>query len=432
MSSGLTIPFSFEHGVEVDELERFAFWDSPDVVKWFKDHGYTLYKRSVYSGEELATFPIFPPDPQSGPVEADFPYAHHDMDTTDLPEVYQTDPPLSGVDTSGKILYAQDSLKRHVVIKLVPDNTDEYRVLRFLSEQSMDTLKENCVIPVLDLLPIEGFWLAVMPRWGIGIYQPNPRYVYEIVDIIYSRLKSLAYLHDNNISHGDIRDANVVVNHFADSRLLPRGYHRRSKLRTERRLLYALIDFDFSVMLAPDADRTKFRLPYQRFLGTNNVSNDTAAGEHDYSPFVGDVGALGVSLCFEYQCRTKYLPVLAPLLDMMTTWDLKRRFTAAEALKFFEQSLSEMTQKELEVEISGSIHYENYSTYNRWQQMHPALMEKWKVYRTPPIPWHLKTLRAIYGRSAEYNLHIIPQTRRFFAGVMSMAFKLYCKLLFWA
>uniref|UniRef100_A0A8H7XQ64 Uncharacterized protein n=1 Tax=Psilocybe cubensis TaxID=181762 RepID=A0A8H7XQ64_PSICU len=164
VSSGLTIPFSFEQGVEVDELERFAFWDSPDVVKWFKDHGYTLYKRSVYRGEELATFPIFPPDPQSGPVEADFPYAHHDMDTMEIPEEYQTDPPLSGVDTSGKILYAQDSLKRHVVIKLVPDNTDEYRVLRFLSEQSMDTLKENCVIPVLDLLPIEGFWLAVMPR----------------------------------------------------------------------------------------------------------------------------------------------------------------------------------------------------------------------------------------------------------------------------
>ena len=49
-------------------------------------------------------------------------------------------------------------------------NSDEYRILRFLKEQNLETLQENCVIPVLDLLPANGFWLAVMPRFGDAFY----------------------------------------------------------------------------------------------------------------------------------------------------------------------------------------------------------------------------------------------------------------------
>lgn len=64
----------------------------------------------------------------------------------------------------GKVVFAQDSLGQHVAIKLVRDGTDEYRILRFLHEQPLAVLQENSVIPILELLPIEGFWFAVMPR----------------------------------------------------------------------------------------------------------------------------------------------------------------------------------------------------------------------------------------------------------------------------
>lgn len=111
-------------------------------------------------------------------------------------------------------MFAQDALKRHVAIKLVRDNTDEYRVLRFLTQQDPSMLKENCVIPVLDLLPTEGFWFAVMPRyvrgqlstsiladvnlfwrWGSSIYVPRPLFLYEAVDIIHARLKVRLMIH---------------------------------------------------------------------------------------------------------------------------------------------------------------------------------------------------------------------------------------------
>jgi len=65
-----------------------------------------------------------------------------------------------------KVLFAQDGQNRHVAIKIVRANSDEYRILRFLKEQNLETLQESCVIPVLDLLPADGFWLAVMPRSG--------------------------------------------------------------------------------------------------------------------------------------------------------------------------------------------------------------------------------------------------------------------------
>uniref|UniRef100_A0A8H7XM71 Uncharacterized protein n=1 Tax=Psilocybe cubensis TaxID=181762 RepID=A0A8H7XM71_PSICU len=186
---GLRVTFPYESGTDYDFDKRIAFWDSPDTIKWFKNHGYALYRRSGYAGEETITFPVFPSDATNDFVEANYPYAHHDLRTADPDEGYERDPPLLAQESTGKIAFAQDSLKRHVAIKLVRDDTEEYRVLRFLSQQSMDVLKANCIIPVLDLLPIEGFWFAVMPRWGTAIYRPAPKNLFETIDIIHAWLK---------------------------------------------------------------------------------------------------------------------------------------------------------------------------------------------------------------------------------------------------
>jgi hypothetical protein len=62
------------------------------------------------------------------------------------------------------VVFAQDTQGRHVAIKLVLDNSDEYRIMCFLREQELDTLQENCIIPILDLIRFNGFWAAVMPR----------------------------------------------------------------------------------------------------------------------------------------------------------------------------------------------------------------------------------------------------------------------------
>lgn len=64
----------------------------------------------------------------------------------------------------GKIRYAQDSFGRHVAIKAVRPETDECRVLQFLKLKEPETLSKNCFIPVIELLPNEGFCFEVMPQ----------------------------------------------------------------------------------------------------------------------------------------------------------------------------------------------------------------------------------------------------------------------------
>ena len=63
---------------------------------------------------------------------------------------------------------------------------------------------------------------------------------------------------------------------------------------------------------------------------------------------------------------TSKIHMLAPLLDRMTTRDLQKRFTAAEALYFFGTMMSELTETQLQ-----QPHYEQnmytYDQYDRWK-----------------------------------------------------------------
>jgi hypothetical protein len=106
------------------------------------------------------------------------------------------------------------------------------------------------------------------------------------------------------ISYGyvqDIKIDNVLVNHFgADSSLA--NNEVRSELRSDGKLIYALFDFDISIMAPPDAKKGEYRLPYHMsWWGSFNQPMDTAQGEFDYDPFAFDVGMLGSEFCQVYQ-----------------------------------------------------------------------------------------------------------------------------------
>ncbi|PPQ78844.1 hypothetical protein CVT25_010630 [Psilocybe cyanescens] len=413
-----------------NRVARFNFWDSPSTAQWFKGHGYTLYQRVNNSAVLRPTFPS-----EFDSNNADYPYAYCDSETS-----RSNEQPLEVYESRGKIAYAQDSLNRHVVIKIVPAGTEEYRILRFLNEQKLETLKDNCVIPVLDLLPVEGFWFVVMPRWGYSINLPYMGYMHEVVTIIHSLLKvglvvclfcvtdgfrkqGLAYLHEHNIVHGDIAQRNFLVNHFSCE---THQNQKRANLRSNQRLLYAIIDFDFSVMLSPEADRNQLRLPYYESWSTYHPAKDTHAGEFDFNPFIFDVGVMGVLLCVEFQRMSQKLPILAPLLDRMTTWDLERRFTASEALHFFEERLSEITKDQLQLQVDKDTDPQYYDEYDRWTGLSPDFVEKWKAYRTPPLPWHMRFLRRIC--QVPYISHIVPRTRLFFYRLSLLCRRLLAKI----
>ena len=78
----------------------------------------------------------------------------------------------------------------------------------------------------------------------------------------------------------------------------------RGELRCEGRLIYAMFDFNVSMMLPATAKKEDFRLPYyESWVGTYSFPCDTQQGEFDYNLFVYDVGVLGEELRRYYEVR---------------------------------------------------------------------------------------------------------------------------------
>jgi hypothetical protein len=105
--------------------------------------------------------------------------------------------------------------------------------------------------------------------------------------------------------------------------------------------------------------------------------------------------------------------MLAPLLDKMTTRDIENRFTAAEALQFFEEMLPTVAEDQLNLEeYEDPEEYIRYDLYNRWQYLPENFQKKWSAYRQLPTPVAAKVLRAIC--SSEYVPHyFLPSVRWF-------------------
>ena len=100
--------------------------------------------------------------------------------------------------------------------------------------------------------------------------------------------------------------------------------------------------------------------------------------------------------------------MLAPLFDRMLTHDLKRRFTADEALEFFQNEYSELTEQQLN-RLTYPHPYEEGSGFDCWDRIPPHLAEKWACHRTPPVPPSYPVLRWICKKRPME--HVVPWIR---------------------
>ena len=94
---------------------------------------------------------------------------------------------------------------------------------------------------------------------------------------------------------------------------------------------------------------------------------------------------------------TRIVPMLAPLLDRMTTRDIPRRFKASEALQFFEEHVIPLTPKHVLSLAAPDLPRLclPYDYHDRWKDLDPEFVEKWRAYREPPVPRHIRFLREI-------------------------------------
>lgn len=94
---------------------------------------------------------------------------------------------------------------------------------------------------------------------------------------------------------------NMLINHFADDEarykyLTSPGRVRRfypyppAELRKQGKLLYALMDFDVSIMVPRDVKKEGYRRHYRdSSVGSGYHPHDTSQGEFDYDHFAYDV-----------------------------------------------------------------------------------------------------------------------------------------------
>jgi hypothetical protein len=110
----------------------------------------------------------------------------------------------------------------------------------------------------------------------------------------------------------DIKSGNILVNHFGTSTYNSWNDLRR-KLRRDGHLVYAIMDFDISMIFPPTATRDECRLPSRMsWIGGQSQPHDTRQGELDYDPFAFDVGCLGVLFCRDFQVRFPFAARCSP------------------------------------------------------------------------------------------------------------------------
>ncbi|KAG5341553.1 hypothetical protein C0989_009470 [Termitomyces sp. Mn162] len=289
--------------------------------------------------------------------------------------------------------------KEHVAIKAVLFGSKEYRILEYLQNQGVPASPDEFqnVIPVLDILSCDGLKLSTFTQnsaWSASLR-------------LFQRLRR--YLNSDQ----DIKIENILVNHFDRYHFDGRNAHRRS-LCIQGKLTYALFDFSHSTMFPQSVRLDECRLPSYISFGTYPLQrpDDTHQGEIDFNPFAFDVGMLGIVFCNEFQHLTTLAPMLAPLFDMMTTRNVSRRFTAAEALAFFEEQVQPLSPglEKVGYRSRGSPSYPpRYDTFDRWQDLDPDFVEKWAKFRDAPVPFHVRLLRRLCERS--WGWHLVNRIR---------------------
>ncbi|KAF8526663.1 kinase-like domain-containing protein [Hysterangium stoloniferum] len=364
--------------------EHTARWNT--LRAWFMNRGYKLYS----TWEELGVpqnhvWYTCPADVYNG--YTGFPYAH--IGGADTANTELNSPDLAAPFWD-QVAYAQDAQSRHVVIKFVKGGSDHYRVFRFLYD-CKEEAESHCIVPILDFLKYDEDWFVVMPRWGRNPLMPWFSTVREVITFMHSVLRAVEFLHRNLIVHRDVACKNILINHFAGI-FGNEAPGTRRILREQNKSLYALCDFDCSMMFSPTSKPEECRLPSDMSFQILALPFDTSQGELDYDPFTFEM-LKHKQVHFFNQDSIPIVPLLAPLFDRMITSKLEERFTATEALAFLENLQSQLTPEQLNSEAPKVDHDCCVGPWDpdlsaRWSELPADFVREWSSYRAPsPSLW---------------------------------------------
>ncbi|KAF9549827.1 kinase-like protein [Agrocybe pediades] len=111
-----------------------------------------------------------------------------------------------------------------VVLKKIPTNTDELKLVTLLSSAPMKEDRRNCSVPILDVLlsPVDDeYALIVMPFLASFDLLPF-RFLGEFCEFSLQVLEGLAFLHEHGIAHRDLGSGNIMMD---STKMVPKGIH---------------------------------------------------------------------------------------------------------------------------------------------------------------------------------------------------------------
>ncbi|KAF8916837.1 hypothetical protein CPB85DRAFT_1288140 [Mucidula mucida] len=301
---------------------------------FFASHGYALFAQK--DPEDLFS-ECFPESGQATLGEIAFPFAER---------LYKDDEHAAFHFFAPRVWAARDKKGRDVIIKAIsgPLPSKELLALRRLSTEPLQNDPRNHTIPVLDYVIFNGQVFVVMPRW-IGAVKADFVTVGEFIPFGQAFLEAIAFLHEHNITHGDISAQNMAMDVLPPGDA-PSGSNHWAGLRgPERR--YVMIDFETATMLPPQ-------------------SNDNAADKLAFEKAMKrDVYMLATAVEIQLRCIQDVLPDLIGLFDSMKDYEDPEQPTASAALSRYEEICRALPVDALDNQVQATRWRNGRMTYRK-------------------------------------------------------------------
>ena len=176
---------------------------------------------------------------------------------------------------------------------------------------------------------------------------------------------------------------------------------------------YSFIDYNLSLKCSREVSLRHCRVPVDVSSVSMFIPSDLYLAPPFYNPFAYDVACLGNLFRYTFSvCSAHFVclvvtettiqelvprfPLLAPLFDKMTTSVVSQRFTAEDALSFFEYAVSQLSDEERHSTFTldqNSMMLGQTGTY--WTLLPASFHARWKGYKSPPLHWGMRVLHHV-------------------------------------
>ncbi|KZV68802.1 hypothetical protein PENSPDRAFT_581871 [Peniophora sp. CONT] len=254
---------------------------------------------------------------------------------------------------------------KHVWLKFI-HVTSEFNELPILKTVSSDPHRDdpqNHCATLLDVLNIPacgelGACIIVMPMYREW-FDPTMHLLGEALDFLDQLLEGLAFMHQLNVTHGDIKSSNIMMDANA---MFPDGFnplvvgcgrHRLSLQdetprgsRIKIPVKYVYIDFGHGHKFESFATRHKVERTggYEGLPELNSIWKSRRKQLELFDPFPADVYALG-HFIFDFFVRSTptLIPAIAPLVKKMVARRPSKRPTADQCVRVFRDAASSLS-----------------------------------------------------------------------------------------